>query len=114
MCYVHGLKSILFLDGKLIVDTSDSMENKEVENKQVIFKDYVTGMVKEDDMVIKSSKITLKLEEGSQGVLVKNLYLLCDPYVHRRMTTAASYFVGPFTPRLVSTFCITSIVKISI
>ena len=57
------------------------MENvgEEVSNKQVIFKDYVTGFPKESDMYVTTSTIKLKVPEGSNGVLLKNLYLSCDP-----------------------------------
>ncbi|KAL6223688.1 hypothetical protein ACLB2K_002547 [Fragaria x ananassa] len=55
-------------------------------NKQVIFKDYVTGFPKESDMELRTSTISLKLPQGSTGVLVKNLYLSCDPYMRNRMT----------------------------
>ena len=58
-----------------------AMENvgEEVSNKQVIFKDYVTGFPKESDMYVTTSTIKLKVPEGSNGVLLKNLYLSCDP-----------------------------------
>nr|POF21158.1 2-alkenal reductase (nadp(+)-dependent) [Quercus suber] len=53
---------------------------EEVSNKQVIFKDYVTaGFPKESDMYVTTSTIKLKVPEGSNGVLLKNLYLSCDP-----------------------------------
>ncbi|XP_044500534.1 2-alkenal reductase (NADP(+)-dependent)-like [Mangifera indica] len=52
-----------------------------VKNKQVIFRDYVTGFPSESDMYISSSSLSLKVPEGSRSVLVKNLYLSCDPYM---------------------------------
>ncbi|XP_044500517.1 2-alkenal reductase (NADP(+)-dependent)-like [Mangifera indica] len=52
-----------------------------VKNKQVIFRDYVTGFPSESDMYISSSRLSLKVPEGSKYVLVKNLYLSCDPYM---------------------------------
>ena len=58
----------------------------EVKNKQVILKDYVSGFPKESDLNIISSTITLKIPEGSNDlVLVKNLYLSCDPYMRGLM-----------------------------
>ncbi|EXB88294.1 NADP-dependent alkenal double bond reductase P2 [Morus notabilis] len=72
----------------------------EVRNKQVILKDYVRGFPKESDMIVTSSNLKLKLPEGSKGVLVKNLYLSCDPYMRTRMSyhdTSASY-VDSFKP----------------
>ncbi|KAL6344149.1 hypothetical protein AAG906_031863 [Vitis piasezkii] len=53
----------------------------EVSNKQVIFRDYITGFPKETDLVLNTSTISLKVPEESNGVLVKNLYLSCDPYM---------------------------------
>ncbi|KAK9921786.1 hypothetical protein M0R45_030282 [Rubus argutus] len=70
-------------------------------NKQVILRAYVTGFPKESDMqLITTSTITLKLPQGSAGVLVKNLYLSCDPYIRTRMTKQHSDTpsFGAFTP----------------
>lgn len=58
----------------------------EVSNKQIIFKDYVVGFPKESDMEIRTSKILLKVPEDSTGILLKNLYLSCDPYMRSRMS----------------------------
>ncbi|KAH7670861.1 2-alkenal reductase (NADP(+)) protein [Dioscorea alata] len=58
-----------------------------VPNKKVILKNYITGFVKETDMeLITSDTIQLKLPEGSPGLIVKNLYLSCDPYMRSRMS----------------------------
>ncbi|KAJ4723845.1 2-alkenal reductase (NADP(+)-dependent) [Melia azedarach] len=57
-----------------------------VTNKQVIFKNFVEGFPKETDMYVKTSSISLSVEEGSNAVLVKNLYLSCDPYMRTQMT----------------------------
>ncbi|KAL4192394.1 hypothetical protein AMTRI_Chr06g171740 [Amborella trichopoda] len=56
---------------------------EEVSNKQIIFKDFVTGFSKETDMEMASSTIKLK-----------NLYLSCDPYMRRQMSKPSpqSYF----------------------
>jgi len=51
----------------------------QVSNKQVILRDYVTGFPKESDMFLATRTIKLKLPEASKAVLVKNLYLSCDP-----------------------------------
>ncbi|GJX91100.1 ribonuclease H-like domain-containing protein [Tanacetum coccineum] len=79
------------------------MEQQQVQmisNKQVILKDYVVGFPKESDMILKTSEtINLKLPEGSNGVLlVKNLYLSCDPYMRGRMTKTEGSYVDSFTP----------------
>ncbi|OIW15366.1 hypothetical protein TanjilG_26739 [Lupinus angustifolius] len=57
----------------------------EVSNKQVFLRNYVSGFPKESDMYLVEGKITLKLPEGSNDVLLKNLYLSCDPYMRTRM-----------------------------
>uniref|UniRef100_A0A5B7CB86 Putative 2-alkenal reductase (NADP(+)-dependent) n=1 Tax=Davidia involucrata TaxID=16924 RepID=A0A5B7CB86_DAVIN len=62
------------------------MADGEVRNKQVIFRDYVAGFPKESDMYISTDKtIPLKVPQGSTSVLVKNLYLSCDPYMRNLM-----------------------------
>ncbi|KAF8391754.1 hypothetical protein HHK36_021988 [Tetracentron sinense] len=60
-------------------------EGEEVGNKQILLRDYVSGFPKESDMALNSGTIRLKVPEGSKGVLVKNLYLSCDPYMRNRM-----------------------------
>ncbi|RWR81449.1 Alcohol dehydrogenase superfamily [Cinnamomum micranthum f. kanehirae] len=70
----------------------------EVENKQVLFRDFVTGYPKESDMVLSSCKIQLKLPEGSKAVLLKNLYLSCDPFMRHRMSPDGAGYIDPFTP----------------
>ncbi|KAK7833196.1 2-alkenal reductase (nadp(+)-dependent) [Quercus suber] len=68
-------------------------------NKQVIFKDYVSGFLKESDMQVNNGTLKLKLPEGSNGIVVKNLYLSCDPYMRNRMTRVEgpNHFTS-FTP----------------
>ena len=62
-------------------------DDEQVRNKQVIFKDYVSGFPKESDMYVSTNgTIRLKVPEGSNGIVVKNLYLSCDPYTRNRMT----------------------------
>ncbi|XP_061360126.1 2-alkenal reductase (NADP(+)-dependent)-like isoform X1 [Gastrolobium bilobum] len=62
----------------------------QVRNKQVILRDYVSGFPKETDMSIVESTLSLKLPEGSNEVLLKNLYLSCDPYMRMLMTNVES------------------------
>ncbi|KAI5670091.1 hypothetical protein M9H77_10455 [Catharanthus roseus] len=72
---------------------------EEVSNKQVVLKNYVSGFPKESDMEIKKSSIKLKLPEGSsEAVLVKNLYLSCDPYMRNRMSKMEGSYVESFIP----------------
>ncbi|KAG2722321.1 hypothetical protein I3760_02G123800 [Carya illinoinensis] len=51
----------------------------DVSNKQVMFRDYVTGYPKESDMFLTTGIIRLKVPQGSDAVLVKNIYISCDP-----------------------------------
>ena len=79
---------------------------EEVSNKQVILKDYVSGFPKESDMYLNASgTIKLKVPEGSNAVLVKNLYLSCDPYMRGRMKQPIpgnETYIEPFKPGSVS------------
>ncbi|CAK9144052.1 unnamed protein product, partial [Ilex paraguariensis] len=74
------------------------MEGEEVSNKQIILKDYVIGFPKESDMILKTSTIKLKVSEGSNAVLLKNLYLSCDPYMRSRMRKMEGSYVESFYP----------------
>ncbi|XP_074281311.1 2-alkenal reductase (NADP(+)-dependent)-like [Silene latifolia] len=74
----------------------------EVRNKQVVLKNYVVGFPKESDMEIRDAKITLKLpkeDNDDTSILLKNLYLSCDPYMRSRMSTHdRSSYIESFTP----------------
>lgn len=69
-------------------------------NKQIIFNDNISGFPKESDMMLKTSTIKLKVPEGGydDAVLVKNLYLSCDPYMRSRMSKLDDNYVPIFTP----------------
>lgn len=72
---------------------------EEVSNKQIILKEYVSGFPKESDMVVKTGTIRLQLPEGSKNaILVKNLYLSCDPAMRGRMRKMEDSYVESFTP----------------
>ncbi|GFP83123.1 2-alkenal reductase (NADP(+)-dependent) [Phtheirospermum japonicum] len=72
---------------------------EEVSNKQIIFRDYVTGFPKESDMILKTSTIKLKVpDDCNDAVLVKNLYLSCDPYMRPRMQKTEGSYIDSFTP----------------
>ncbi|PQQ08207.1 2-alkenal reductase (NADP(+)-dependent)-like [Prunus yedoensis var. nudiflora] len=72
---------------------------EEVRNKQVILKDYVSGNPKESDMYVTTSSIKLKVPQGSKALLLKNLYLSCDPYLRIRMDRIqGSNVFTSFTP----------------
>lgn len=86
-------------------------EGIRVKNKQVLFKNYVSGFPKDSDMYVTSeSTITLKLPEGggSNGVvlLVKNLYLSCDPYMRLLMQNPENSQGLPFNYYTPGSVCI--------
>ncbi|XP_057477918.1 2-alkenal reductase (NADP(+)-dependent)-like [Actinidia eriantha] len=73
-------------------------EVEEVRNKQVVLRDYIHGFPKESDMYITESSICLKVPQGSNGVVVKNLYLSCDPYMQLLMKINQGHgLFAPFT-----------------
>ncbi|KAG6493759.1 hypothetical protein ZIOFF_048762 [Zingiber officinale] len=78
-----------------------SAEDVVVVNKQVLLKHFIPeGAPKETDMeLVTTGTIRLRVPEGSNAVLLKNLYLSCDPYMRMRMTKheEASY-VDDFVP----------------
>ncbi|OEL20225.1 2-alkenal reductase (NADP(+)-dependent) [Dichanthelium oligosanthes] len=60
---------------------------EEVPNKRVILKRYVqTGLPSEDDMEVVTATARLAVPPGSSAMVVKNLYVSCDPYMRGRMT----------------------------
>jgi NADPH-dependent curcumin reductase CurA len=71
---------------------------EEVDNNQVIFKGYIETLPKETDMELKVSKIKLKAPKGSGAILVKNLYLSCDPFMRGRMRDFQGSYIPPFVP----------------
>ncbi|KAK8959324.1 NADP-dependent alkenal double bond reductase P2 [Platanthera guangdongensis] len=80
------------------------MADEKVSNKRIIFKDYVTGYPKDDDMILTSSDIELKAPSGSAAVLIKNLYLSCDPYMRGKMSKpGVQSYTAAFTPGSVIT-----------
>lgn len=63
------------------------MAADQVSNKGVILKRDVTGFPTEDDMEVVTSGFSLAVPPGNPtAVLVKNLYLSCDPYMRNRMS----------------------------
>ena len=75
----------------------------EVRNKQVVLRDYVNGFPKESDMNIVEGTMKLKVPEGSNEVLLKNLCLSCDPYMRILMSkTESPEGFSSFTPGSVS------------
>ncbi|KAK3220626.1 hypothetical protein Dsin_014596 [Dipteronia sinensis] len=59
-------------------------------NKQVILKKYINAPPpppppKESDLCLKTGSISLKVEQGTSAVIIKNLYLSCNLYSMIRM-----------------------------
>ncbi|XP_062076668.1 2-alkenal reductase (NADP(+)-dependent)-like [Humulus lupulus] len=52
-----------------------------VSNKQVLARDYIDSNPKITDMYLSTAITKLELPECSKSILVKNLYLSCDPYM---------------------------------
>lgn len=69
-----------------------------MDNQRVILKRYITEQPVESDMEVQVVKTTLQLEKGTQDVLLKNLYLSCDPYMRNRMKENKDSYIQPFTP----------------
>ncbi|KAH0460178.1 hypothetical protein IEQ34_010841 [Dendrobium chrysotoxum] len=80
------------------------MSTEKVKNKRITLKDYVTGYPKEEDLLLGSSDLELKVPAGSNAVLLKNLYLSCDPYMRGRMSKPlVKSYTDAFTPGSVIT-----------
>ncbi|KAF7132019.1 hypothetical protein RHSIM_Rhsim09G0004300 [Rhododendron simsii] len=78
---------------------AERVEEEEVSNKQVILRDYVSGLIpKESDFEVRTSKIRLNVAGGSKSVVVKNLYLSCDPFTVDRMRNLKGSYIHSFTP----------------
>ncbi|KAG7997077.1 hypothetical protein I3843_01G193100 [Carya illinoinensis] len=71
---------------------------EEVKNKQVLARDYIDGNPKESDMYFSTSTIRLKVPDGSKAVLVKNLYLSCDPYMRGTKEKNPDRLYNSFAP----------------
>ncbi|KAL6642403.1 hypothetical protein ACP70R_020584 [Stipagrostis hirtigluma subsp. patula] len=83
-----------------------AMAAEEVRNKRVVLKRYVTGCPTEEDMEVVAGTARLAVPPGSAAVVVKNLYLSCDPYMRTRMTrNEAPNFVPDFVPGEVMNNC---------
>ncbi|KAL9270600.1 2-alkenal reductase (NADP(+)-dependent)-like protein [Drosera capensis] len=68
-----------------------------VENKQVVLKGYIERAPLETDLELKTGNtIELRAPKGSRVVVVKNLYLSCDPYMRARMRDFHGSYLPPF------------------
>lgn len=78
---------------------AELQEETQTQNKQIIFKNYIEGRSPiETDMELKISQLKLHAPKGSGAVLVKNLYLSCDPYMRGRMREYYDSYIPPFVP----------------
>ncbi|XP_047333667.1 2-alkenal reductase (NADP(+)-dependent)-like [Impatiens glandulifera] len=69
----------------------------EASNKQITLKNYVTGFPKESDLEVKITTTRLKVPEATpNAILVKNLYLSCDPYMRNRMSKLEGSYIDSF------------------
>ncbi|XP_047333665.1 2-alkenal reductase (NADP(+)-dependent)-like [Impatiens glandulifera] len=76
---------------------AEAVEEEEVINKQIILKHYVTGFPNESDLQLKTTAIRLKIPADTpNAILVKNLYLSCDPYMRSRMSNLKGSYVESF------------------
>lgn len=81
-----------------------------VGNKQVVLNNYVQGWPKEGDFRLQCTETEIEsIPNGSEAVLLKNLYLACDPYMRHRMcdnhiSQPGTIFKSSFTPGSVSSF----------
>jgi len=57
-----------------------------VQNKKVVLRRHVTGFPTEDDMEITVGTTEQRVPAGQTAVLIKNLYLSCDPWMRGRMS----------------------------
>ncbi|KAK6266368.1 hypothetical protein QUC31_017205 [Theobroma cacao] len=73
---------------------------EEASNIRVILKNYVCGFPKETDMQLVIGTLKLKVSEGCKGIVVKNLYVSCDPYMTTRMMKIQGHYVESYAPGL--------------
>lgn len=84
----------------------------EIKNKQVLFKDYVRDSLESDMCITTEKTISLRVPEGTKGVVVKNLYLSCDPYMRNLMNKSeidgffSSYSPGSVCIHISFYFCV--------
>ncbi|CAN6326146.1 unnamed protein product [Urochloa humidicola] len=67
---------------------------EEVSNKQVILKRYVSGCPTVEDIEVVTGTLRLAVPPGSAAVLVKNLYLSCDPDMRTHPGFVPNYVPG--------------------
>ncbi|XVF84227.1 hypothetical protein PTKIN_Ptkin17bG0008900 [Pterospermum kingtungense] len=73
---------------------------EEASNMKVILKHYVSGSAQETDMHLTAGTIKLKAPADSNAVVVKNLFLSCDPYMIFKMMKLEKHYTESYTPGL--------------
>lgn len=75
------------------------MDGEKQKQKQLVLKGYVDDeLPKESDMELKLGDI-INIQHLKEGqLLVKNLYLSCDPYMRGRMRNFHASYIPPFQP----------------
>lgn len=89
-----------------------------VSNKRVILKRYLTaceiGQLGDEMEVVTAEAVPLSVPAGSSAVLVKNLYISCDPYLRNRtIRHEVPTYISDFVPGEVM-ICIMSQYKLLI
>ncbi|KAF4348808.1 hypothetical protein CsatB_021865 [Cannabis sativa] len=69
-----------------------------IENKQVLLKGYVDTIPKESDMELNTTHLNYLPNPNKHILLLKNLYLSCDPYMRGRMRDFHDSYLPPFLP----------------
>ncbi|PAN27138.1 hypothetical protein PAHAL_5G061100 [Panicum hallii] len=70
-------------------------------NRKVVLRGYIDRAPREDDMeLVDGGDVALRVPGGAGAptVLVKNLYLSCDPYMRGRMRDFHGSYIPPFKP----------------
>ncbi|GJM92226.1 hypothetical protein PR202_ga08669 [Eleusine coracana subsp. coracana] len=69
-------------------------------SRKVVLRAYIDRAPREDDMeLVDGGDVALRVPEGAgPAVLVKNLYLSCDPYMRGRMRDFHGSYIPPFKP----------------
>jgi NADPH-dependent curcumin reductase CurA len=75
-------------------------------NRKVVLRGYIDRAPREDDLeLVDGGAVALRVPEGGAAgpaVLLKNLYLSCDPYMRGRMRDFQGSYIPPFKPGSVS------------
>ncbi|GMJ01647.1 hypothetical protein like AT5G16990 [Hibiscus trionum] len=69
----------------------------EASNMKVVLKHYISGSAQETDMNLTAGTIKLKAPLGSNALVVKNLFLSCDPDMIFKMTGHKREHCDPYT-----------------